>query len=308
MVVRITQKIAMFLLILVVTSFLVFIVLHLIPGDPARLYAGSEATEEVVELIRQEWGFAQPLYIQYITFVSKALHGDFGYSIHFRQPVLKEILQRLPSSIELAAAAILISIVFGIPLGVASALHRRSFFDKMCTFIAVLGISSPIFVTGLLLIFVFSLKLNIFPASGRGDISRLILPAITLGVYNTALIVRLTRATMLDVLRADYIRTARAKGLPERVVIFKHALRNAIIPVYTIIGLNFGHLIGSAVIVEVVFARGGLGEILVDAVKWRDYQLAQGSMLVFALLIITVNLMVDWTYQFLDPRTRGGDR
>lgn len=292
-------------LLLLCVSFIAFMVPRLIPGDPARLFAGLEAPEEVVAAIRTEWGFDQPLAVQYWTFLTKAMQGDLGFSIHFKQPVMQEVLIRLPSSIELAVAATAISVLIGVPLGIASALHRRKLLDKVATFSSFLGISTPIFVAGLCLMYIFSMKLGLFPASGRGSLSKLVLPALTLGIYNTALITRLTRSTMLDALNTDYIRTARAKGLNERVVIYKHALRNAILPVYTIVGLNIGFLIGGAVIVEVVFGRGGLGSVLVDAVKWRDYPLAQGSILVFAIVIILVNRFVDWSYPFIDPRIRG---
>jgi len=283
-------------------AFLAFIIPRMIPGDPARLFAGIDAPDEVVDAIRNEWGFNKPYIVQFYTFVSNALQGNLGYSIHFKQPVIREILIRLPSSIELAVAATFVSVVIGIPLGVASALHRRRALDKVATFFSILGISAPIFVTGLGLMYLFALKLGWLPSSGRGAFIHLILPALTLGLYNTALITRLTRSTMLDALSTDYVRTARAKGLSENVIVYKHALRNAILPVYTIVGLNVGYLIGSAVIVEVVFGRGGLGSVLVDAVKWRDYGLAQGSILAFALLIILVNRFVDWTYPLVDPR------
>lgn len=302
--VKFTHKTAELLLLLLGVSFIAFMVPRLIPGDPARLFAGLDATEEVVAAIRREWGFDRAFLVQYWTFLAKAVQGDLGFSIHFKQPVLREVLLRLPSSIELAATATAISVLVGMPLGIASALHRRKLFDKIATFSSILGISSPIFVSGLFLMYVFSLKLGWFPASGRGTISQLILPAFTLGLYNTALITRLTRSTMLDALHTDYVRTARAKGLRERVVIYKHALRNAVLPVYTIAGMNLGHLIGSSVIVEAVFGRGGLGSVLVDAVKWRDYQLAQGSILVFAIVIILVNRLVDWSYHLIDPRMK----
>ncbi|AWC20887.1 Glutathione transport system permease protein GsiC [Aminobacter sp. MSH1] len=300
-----TKKMTELILLLLCVSFLAFMVPRLIPGDPARLFAGLDAPAEVVAAIRTEWGFDQPLVVQYWTFLTKALQGDLGFSIHFKQPVMQEVLIRLPSSIELAVAATAISVLIGVPLGIASALHRRKLLDKVATFSSILGVSTPIFVAGLCLMYIFSMKLGWFPASGRGSLSKLILPALTLGLYNTALITRLTRSTMLDALNTDYIRTARAKGLSERVVIYKHALRNAILPVYTIVGLNIGYLIGSAVIIEVVFGRGGLGSVLVDAVKWRDYPLAQGSILVFAIVIILVNRFVDWSYPFVDPRIKG---
>jgi ABC-type dipeptide/oligopeptide/nickel transport system permease component len=290
-------------LMLLSVAFVAFIIPRLIPGDPARLFAGLDAPDEVVEAIRNEWGFNRPYIVQFYTFVINAVQGNLGYSIHFKQPVMREILIRLPSSIELAIAATMVSVVIGVPLGVASALYRRKVLDKVATFLSILGISAPIFVTGLM--YLFALKLGWLPASGRGAFAYLILPALTLGLYNTALITRLTRSTMLDALNTDYVRTARAKGLNEKVIVYKHALRNAILPVYTIVGLNVGYLIGSSVIVEVVFGRGGLGSVLVDAVKWRDYALAQGSILAFAILIILVNRFVDWTYPLIDPRMGG---
>ncbi len=296
------RRIIMLIPMLFAISIGVFLILHLIPGDPARSAAGPDATEEDIELIRKSYGLDQPLYIQYCIYLKKLLHGDLGRSFRTRRPVIQEIRRKLSATAELSAAAMLIAVILGIPIGISSSLKPKTFFDSIVTVFAVFGISMPVFFLGLLLMFLFSSILVWLPPTGRGGIQHLILPSFTLGLPYVATFARLTRSNMLDVISEDYVRTARSKGLAERIVIYKHALINAMIPVLTILGLYFGRLLGGAVITETIFAWPGLGRYMIDAIIMRDIYVVQGTILVFAIAVVSVNLIVDLSYGVLDPR------
>ena len=311
-------------------SLFVFLVLHLFTADPAAMMLGQHATAEQVEALRRQLGLNDPLYIQFGRFLRDILQGDFGRSLMTRAPVMEEILTRFPATIELAFTAILIASLVGITVGVISAVKQYSIFDYLSMIGALLGVSMPIFWLGLMLIILFSVTLGWLPVSGRVDIGleppaithfyildsilagrwdslisslkHLALPAIALASYSTAIIARMTRSTMLEVIRQDYIRTARAKGLRETVVVYKHALRNALIPVVTVIGLQMGSLLGGAVLTETVFSWPGIGSLLVNAIMAADYPLVQGSVIFIATIYVVVNLIVDVLYAYLDPR------
>ena len=287
---------------LLAISIAVFLVLHLIPGDPARSAAGPDASEEDIDLIRKSYGLDKPLPIQYWIYLKKLVRGDLGRSFRTRRPVTQEIRRRLPATAELSACAMLIAVVLGIPIGIISSLRPKTLLDNIVTFLAVFGISMPIFLLGLILMILFSATLMWLPPTGRGGLAHLILPSFTLGLPYVATIARLTRSNMLDVISEDYIRTARSKGLNEWIVVYKHALTNALIPVVTILGLYFGRMLGGAVITETVFAWPGLGRYMIDAIIMRDIYVVQGTILVFAVAVVVVNLIVDLLYGLLDPR------
>ena len=293
-------------LLLIPTLFAVFTVVflatHLAPGCPALLLAGDDATPEAIAAIEKELGLDQPLHVQYVRFLGRVLQGDLGYSLRTRRTVVSEIMSRYPATLELAGLSLLLATTVGVTAGVISAVKQNSVYDNICMVGSLFGIAAPVFWLGLMLMLVFSVYLGWLPTVGRGDFSHIVLPAITLGAASTAVIARMTRSCMLEVLQQDYIRTARSKGLKERVVINKHALKNALIPVVTVIGLRFGVLLGGAVLTETVFAWPGVGRLLVDAIFWRDYPLIQGGVLLIATTFIIINLIVDISYSFLDPR------
>lgn len=308
----------------------VFIVLRVFTNDPAAMMLGQHATAAQVEALRHQLGLDQPLYVQFGTYLWQILHGDFGRSLMTKTPVIQEIAARFPATIELALVAIVLATFFGLIMGVVAAVKQNSFWDYFTMLGALVGVSMPIFWLGLLLIILFSVIMGVLPPAGRIDIGlepvhitglylldslmtgnwaafqsafkHLILPAVALASYSTAIIARMTRSTMLEVIRQDYIRTARAKGLPERVVVYKHALRNAMIPVITVIGLQMGALLGGAVLTETVFSWPGLGSRLVDAILAADYPMVQGTVIIIATVFVVVNLIVDIIYAFLDPR------
>ena len=282
----------------------VFSFIHLVPGDPVLAMVGENAQPADIARLRQQLGLNDPLHVQYFRYLAKLVRGDLGVSLHTGKPVLKTIIQRYPATIELALASLLLALIISIPLGVLSATKRNSPMDHFSMVLALLGISMPNFWLGPLLIILFSIKLNLLPVSGSGGLSHLILPAITLGTAMTALLTRMVRASMLEVMGQDYIRTARAKGLPERVVIYKHALKNALIPVVTIVGLQFGTLLTGAIITETIFAWPGLGRLTIQSISRRDYPLVQGCILMISLTYILVNLATDLLYTVLDPRIR----
>ncbi len=283
-----------------------FLMLHLIPGDPARSVAGLNADDAEVEAIRTQLGLDRPLPVQFATFLGNAVQGDLGRSIKSRKPVAMELADRLPATVHLALAAALISTVLGILTGVLSAVRRQSVLDVCSTVLAIGGVSLPIYWLGLVLILVFSVQFQWFPTTGYEGPRHLVLPAVTLGYYSTAVISRMTRSSMLEVLSMDYIRTARAKGLAERAVIQRHALKNAMIPTVTVVGLQLGALLSGAVITETVFAWPGIGKYAVDATLGRDYPVVQAVVLLMAVIFTTVNLAVDLLYAHLDPRIRYG--
>ncbi|TFU16867.1 nickel ABC transporter permease [Thermus tengchongensis] len=283
---------------------LVFLMVRLAPGDPAVLLAGEFATPETLQAIRERYGLDRPLPEQFLLYLGALLRGDLGESARSRRPVLEELKTYFPNTVELAVAAILVALLTGIPLGILAALRPGSGLDLGVMTLALLGVSMPVFWFGLLAILIFSVNLGWFPVAGKGTLAHLVLPAVTLGVNATALLARMTRGTLLEVLSQDYIRTARAKGLRERVVVFKHALRNAMIPVVTVAGLEFGSLLAGAVITETIFAWPGLGQLLVGSILARDYPVVQGAVLLVATSFILVNLLVDLLYAGIDPRVR----
>ncbi|MBP1967296.1 ABC transporter permease [Paenibacillus aceris] len=280
----------------------VFLIMQLVPGDPAVLLAGEGASAETVERIRHQLGLDQPLFIQYFQYVIDVVRGDFGISLRSNLPVFNEIMIRLPITIELAVASIFITIVFGMLAGIVSATKQYTASDITIMIIALLGVSLPSFCLGLSLIYFFSVKLHLFPVAGWGTWKHVVLPAITLGASGAAIVARMTRSTMLDVIRQDYIRTAKAKGLKLRVIIYKHALKNALIPVITVVGLQFGVLLGGTVLVESVFAINGLGRLIVDAIRMRDLPMVQGGVLVASIIFVIVNLAVDVLYRNFNKR------
>lgn len=308
--------------ILLGVSTVVFFILHLTPGDPAQMMLGDFATREAVEKLREEMGLNRPLYVQYGLFVADIAQGDLGRSITQRQPVRVLIGQRLAATAELALVAICIALLIGVTLGILAAVNRGGIVDYLITTFSLIGVSAPVFYIGLLFILFFSLQLELFPVSGRGgallpalgqlftgdaqpllrSLRHLFLPALALGLSFSALLTRMTRATMLEVLQQDYIRTARAKGLSSRFVTVKHALRNAGIPLLTIIGLQFSALLGGSVLTETVFAWPGLGRLAVDAIFARDFPLVQGTVLTVAVIFVLMNLVVDTLYGLIDPR------
>ncbi|WP_150460985.1 ABC transporter permease [Nesterenkonia ebinurensis] len=288
-----------------------FLIVHLIPGDPISAILGDEATEEQIQTTREALGLNDPLYVQFANYLTQVLQGDLGTSISGRQPVADQIMARLPATISLAIAGVIASVIIGIPLGMLAATRRGGKTDFSALLFTTVGEAAPAFWTGILLSTVFAITLGWLPATGAGTpgdtwsvIRSLILPATALGLAGMALIARITRSSMLEVLNEDYVRTARAKGVREWVVITRHALRNAAIPVVTVIGLNFGVLLGGTVVMETVFARPGIGSLLVNAIFARDYPVVQGVTLVIAVSFVLVNLVTDIVYRFLDPRLR----
>ncbi|MBI1801910.1 MAG: ABC transporter permease [Chloroflexi bacterium] len=298
--------------VLFLVSLIVFFIVHLTPGDPALLMLGEEANPQVLAALRHDLGLDQPIPVQYLTWVSKVLSGDLGRSVRTNQPVLEAIIQRLPPTIELTLLAMLVSLSIAIPTGIISATRRNSASDLISTTLALLGVSMPNFFLAILLIFIFSLKLRWLPPIGFtpiaqdlvGNLRGMILPSITLGAATAAVVARLTRSSLLEVLGQEYIRTARAKGLAERMVIYGHALKNAMIPVVTIVGLQIGALLGGAIITETIFVLPGVGRLVVDSIFQRDFPLVQGVVLFLSLVFLVANLVVDILYSFLDPRIR----
>jgi peptide/nickel transport system permease protein len=277
-----------------------------VPGDPVRIAMGQHADPDTIEMIREEMGLNDPLYMQYIRFVGRLLKGDLGESFRTRRPVRKMVLERVPATAKLAVGAMIIAIIMGITAGIISAVFPNSIWDYIFMTLSMIGVSMPVYWLGLLLIWLVALNLDWLPVGGYGDgaFEYLILPAFTLGARQAARIARITRSSMLDVINKDYIKTARAKGVAEKIVILKHALRNALIPVVTVIGTQLGFLLGGVVLTERTFSWPGLGRLAVDAVLKRDFPLIQGTVLFLAFVFVVVNLLVDLSYGFLDPRIR----
>src|SRR5215831_1175648 len=286
-------------------SVVVFSMLHLVPGDPVKMMLSEfQTSPEQIARLRAQLHLDEPLPMQFGRFLWNTLHGDLGSSIRTRRPVLTEILDNLPSTVVLALAGMVVAVVMGVTLGVIAAARRHSWFDTCSMLTALLGVSMPSFWFGLLLMFALSLRLGWLPATGGGDFQHLIMPAVTLGMGAAAIIARLSRSCMLEVLRQEYIITARAKGLRESFVILRHGLKNALIPVVTIMGLQLGQLLGGTVIIETVFARPGVGRLIVNGILEKDFPLVQGIVLVVATSYVVINLLVDVTYAWLDPRIR----
>jgi ABC-type dipeptide/oligopeptide/nickel transport system permease component len=290
-------------LVLFGVSAVVFLILHL-TGDPAALLLPPDATAEDIAQFREKMGFNDPVWKQYWRFLKGALQGNFGESLRHGEPAMPLVLERLPATFELAGAGLAIALCLAIPAGIVSAVKRNSVVDYVTTVFALLGQAMPTFWLGIMLILVFSVRLNWLPSSGRGDLEHLVLPAVTLGLFTTARITRLTRSGMLEVLGQDYIRTARAKGVGEPPVVWKHALKNASIPIVTIVGIELGTLLGGSVITETIFAWPGVGRLSVQAIFNRDYPVVQAAVFLLASTFVMLNFLVDVIYTWLDPRIR----
>jgi glutathione transport system permease protein len=290
--------------ILIVVSILIFMFVHLIPGDPARLVAGQDASQQDVELVTQQLGLDKPLVTQYMTFVGKLVQGNLGTSMKTQRPVSDEITARFMPTFWLTVWSMAWAIVIGLLIGVISATKRNKWQDYAGMFSAVSGISLPSFWLGLMLIQLFSVKLGWLPTGGSDSWKSYVLPSITLGAGVAAVIARFARASLMDILKEDFIRTGRAKGLMEHTIVWKHALKNAMIPVITMTGLQFGFLLGGSIVVETVFSWPGLGRLLIDSVSFRDYPVIQAEMLLFALEFILINLIVDILYAVMNPQIR----
>lgn len=290
---------------------LVFVVVRVLPGDPAVAALGDYASKEAVEALRAKLGLNDPLYVQYFRFLGDLLKGDLGDSLVTGYSVKKQIFKDLPYTLELTACAILFGYIFGIPLGISAAVKRNSFIDYFNRIFSLIGLSVPAFYLGVLLMYLFSIKFMLFPVVGGGDLTdlsdnlrHLFLPALTLGLIMTAYVTRMTRSSLLEILQEDYVRTARSKGVTDRRVLYKHALRNALIPIVALGGLYAVVLIGSSVMVEIVFSRPGLGKLMVGAIKQRDYNTLQSVMVFYAGLVVIINLLTDLVYGLVDPRIK----
>jgi peptide/nickel transport system permease protein len=297
------KRLAEAVIVCVGISVITFLLLH-VAGDPVQLLLSIESKAEDARILRQALGLDQPLYVQYGIFLKGLLRLDFGNSLFIREPALALVLERLPATIQLTLAGMVVAILISIPLGVIAAVRRYSLVDNLCTMLAVSGQAMPIFWLGLMLIILFAVRWHVLPASGRGTLLNLIMPAVTLGASLAPITMRMTRSKMLDILSADYIRTARAKGIHEKLVLFRHAFLNASIPIVTILGVQFGRLLGGAIVTETVFAWPGIGSLAVSAIRNFDYPLAQAAILVMALIVVLVNLAVDIAVGYLDPRIR----
>jgi ABC-type dipeptide/oligopeptide/nickel transport system permease component len=287
-------------------SLIVFLMLRLLPGDPARIIAGLLASEEDIARIRTDLGLDQPLHVQYAIFVARLARGNLGVSARTSQPVVEELKPRLASTLRLALVSAGLAAGLGVLAGTLAATRPYSGFDYTLSLATLFGVSMPVYWLGLMLIIVFAIHLNWLPAAGSEGPESIILPALTLAAFSVALIARMTRSSMLEVLRQDFVRTARAKGLGERLVVARHALKNALIPIITVIGLQFGALLGGAVLTESVFGWPGMGQLLVESIFSRDYPMVQGIVLVFSALFILTNLLVDLCYAVIDPRIHYG--
>lgn len=287
-----------------ITSFVVFFIINMAPGDAVAQLTGGDATPEEVAAVRMQLGLDQPIMIRYLKYLGGLLHGDLGTSFITGRSVYESYMEKLPATLSLALASIFVSIIISIPLGVSSAVHHGSIRDNVGMVAALLGLSMPNFWLGLLLIIVFSLKLGWFPSGGSDGFTAIILPAITVGTGLTAMLTRTTRSSMLDVIRQDYLRTARAKGVPENIVIRKHALKNALIPVITVIGTQLGTCLGGAILTETVFAWPGVGRLILDAVNSRDIPMVTGCIIMKTITISIILLIVDLLYAVVDPRIR----
>jgi peptide/nickel transport system permease protein len=282
---------------------LVFVALRM-SGDPAATMLPGDASVDELRDLRHALGLDQPLHVQYVKFLVSAITGDFGTSLRHQEPAMALVMERLPATLELAFAALLLSVAVAVPLGIVAALHRGRLADMLAMAFAVVGQATPYFWMGIMLILVFAVELRWVPTSGRGGFERLILPAVTLGTHFMAVLARLTRTSMLEVLGQNYVTTARAKGLTERAVVLVHALKNAAVPVVTLIGLQFGTLLGGTVVTETIFAWPGVGRLAVQSIFVRDYPVVQAGVFVLALTFVAINLLVDLLYGWLDPRTR----
>jgi peptide/nickel transport system permease protein len=300
----ILRRVLLLIPVMLGVSFVVFTIMFFTPGDPAKIMLGERAPAEEVALLRTQMGLDDPFIVQFFNFVKNAVQGDLGRSLVTKRAVSAEIWSRFPATLQLSAAAVLIAVLMGIPIGIISATKQYSTFDMVSMVIALLGVSMPNFWQGMMMILLFSITFRVLPSSGYGTLNHLIMPAATIGTSAAAVITRMTRSSMLEVVRQDYIRTARAKGLSERVVINRHALKNALIPIVTVIGLQFGSLLGGAVLTESIFSWPGVGRFMVDAIRTKDFPSVQGGVLMLALTFSIVNLAVDILYAYIDPRIK----
>jgi peptide/nickel transport system permease protein len=285
-------------------TLIVFASLHLAPGDPAAMIAGNQAREEELVIIRQRYGLTDPLPVQYLTWLSRVVRGDFGVSHWGDRPVGPDLARAFPISMTLALGGLAVAVAIGIPAGVVAAVRRDGVVDLSIMAVAIAGMSMPVFWVSLLMVLLFSLRLGWLPSTGWGTFSQAILPVLSVSLASLALLARMTRALMVELLLEDFVRTARAKGLVQRLVFYKHALRNALPPLATVVGLRLGLLVGGAVITEIVFAVPGVGRMIVQAVNQRDFPIVQGGVLIIALAVIGINFVVDLLYMLLDPRIR----
>ncbi|MEM7025433.1 MAG: ABC transporter permease [Pseudomonadota bacterium] len=298
------QRIAAALITIWIATIAVTLLIHAVPGDPVRImYAKFQSTPEQIEAVRTALGLDRPIYIQYAMYVERLAQGDLGRSIVGNQPVLDILLTRFPPTLLLATTSLAIAVLIGLSLGFFAAYKRGTVFDVGAMIIAIVGVSMPHFWLGLLLLFLFALQLGWLPVAGS-DLRSLILPALTLGIANAAVLARLTRSAMIDIFDQDFVRTARAKGLPRTIVLYRHALRAGLVPIVSMMGLQFAYMMGGAIVVENVFAWNGVGRLAIEAVFARDYPLIQGFILFFATVVVLVSLMIDLLYAVLDPRIR----
>ncbi len=300
----IARRLLLLIPIMLAVSFIVFVLLYITPGDPVRMILGESATPEAVVAIRAKLGLDQPFFTRYLNYLNNLIHLDMGISYATGGSVSKEIFNCVPYTLLLAFVSILLAVVIGIPIGIVSAVKQYTTFDNIVMVIGLIGISMPVFWLGLLLILFFAVNLKILPSSGISSWQHLILPAITVGAQSIAVVCRMTRSSMLEVIRQDYIRTVRAKGQTEFNIVVSHTLHNAMIPIITVIGLQFGALLGGAIMAETIFSIPGLGRLMVDSIKQRDYPVVQGVVLFVALSFSLVNLLIDIIYAFVDPKIR----
>jgi len=298
----IVRRLLLMLPVLIGVSVIVFSLVRLMPGDPAELLLGEDYTQEAAEELRAEWGLDKPIYIQYLIFLKQLLRGDLGTSIRSGLPVTQELTSRFKNTVQLAILAVILASAIGIFAGVIAGTRPFSLIDSLTMVGAVAGVSIPVFWLGLMLMYLFAVNLNWLPAVGIGGIKHLILPGITLSAFTMATIARQARSSMLEVMEQDYITTARSKGLTESRTIRRHAIKNAMIPIVTVLGMMIGHLLGGSIVTETVFAYPGMGKLLIDGIVGRDYPIVQGAILLYALSFSMINLIVDLTYVFFDPR------
>lgn len=304
------KRLLMMIPVLLGVTFLVFFILALSPGDPARMILGEQATEESVQMMREELGLNDPIPVRYFRYMSGVLKGDLGTSYRNKLDVASQVLDRFPNTVLLAVSGMLVAICIGVPVGILSAKRQYTLIDNIATVLGLVGVAMPTFWLGLLLVLFFSLTLRWFPSSGMGTggilpvLKSLVLPAITLGTSCTANIMRMTRSSMLEVIRQDYIDTARSKGLTESAITRRHILKNALVPIITVVGLQFGYLLGGSALTETIFSWPGLGRLMVDSIKSKDMPMVLGSAIFLAVMYSIVNLLVDILYAFVDPRIK----
>lgn len=300
----ILKRFLMVIPVIIGVSFLVYFIISLTPGDPVKMMLGEEASQESIQEVRDELGLDKPIIVQYVKYISKVVRGDLGISYRSKRPVFGEIIARFPTTLKLTFWSMLIAIIIALPLGIISATKQYTLTDSICSVAALIGAAVPNFWFGLMLIIWFSLGLGWFPSGGSEGIKSMVLPSFTLGTTAAAIITRMTRSSMLEVVRQDYIRTAKAKGVNKKTVIRKHALRNALIPIVTVVGLQFGHMLGGMVLTETVFSIPGMGRLMVDSIKSKDTPMVLGCIITLATVFSLVNLCIDILYAFIDPRIK----